>query len=362
MHLDKLFLKNHRNIKNVAIEPSSEFNVLWGDNAQGKTNFLESIYLLGNLRSFRCIRNEELIGHNTTSSYIAGEVICQGVRRRLELSINEAGKIVRVDGKDVKSAGLFMGLLRPVLFSPEEVSLIKGNPAGRRALLDRAVFQVNPSFLVKAQEYERCLRQRNKLLKEARSKQEIAPWTEQLAITGARIRFERLRFLERLTPLLRKTYGKITGGREIADLQYAPADGDDEESLRIALSCDLERQRDRERVLGQTLSGPHRDDPLFLVNGRPLRMFGSQGQQRSYMLACKTAQIMDLEQEKGEPPVLLLDDMTGELDRQRQGFFFRYLLERRGQVFITTTDIQSLQQEGIRNARFYRVSQGNIEE
>jgi DNA replication and repair protein RecF len=110
------------------------------------------------------------------------------------------------------------------------------------------------------------------------------------------------------------------------------------------------------------LAGPHRDDPLFLVEGRPLRMFGSQGQQRSYMLAFKTAQIMDLEKQIGESPVLLLDDMTGELDRQRQGFFFRFLLERRGQVFITTTDIQPLQKEGLQHARFFRVSQGTIQE
>lgn len=361
MHLQRLLLSNFRNIERAAIDPDPEFNVLWGDNAQGKTNVLEAIYLLGNLRSFRGSRNEELIRHNASGGRVAGELSCQGVRRRIELAICESGKSARVDGKEVKKAGLFMGYLRPVLFSPEEVGLIKGYPAGRRALLDRAVFQADPAYLERAQQYERCLRQRNRLLKEGKKEQEIAPWTEQLIDAGARIRLDRLRYLDRLLPLLRETYRNIAGSREEADLHYPPVAGD-EGYLRQSLRGDLARQCERERVLGQTLAGPHRDDPLFLVDGRPLRMFGSQGQQRSFMLAFKTAQIIDLEKQLGETPVLLLDDMTGELDRRRQGFFFRFLLERRGQVFITTTDIQPLQQEGIRHARFFRVTQGNIQE
>lgn len=120
----------------------------------------------------------------------------------------------------------------------------------------------------------------------------------------------------------------------------------------------MARNAEREKMSGQTLSGPHRDDPLFLVQGRPLRLYGSQGQQRSFMLAFKTAQIMDLEKRTGEPPVLLLDDMTSELDRRRQGFFFRFLHSRRGQVFITTTDVQTLISEGMGEARFVRVSTG----
>ena len=361
MHIHKLFLNDYRNIEKVAIDPDPEFNILWGNNAQGKTNLLEGIYLLGNLRSFRSNKSEELIRHNTPGSRIAGDLICQGVRRRIELSISVAGKSAKVDGKEVKKAGLFMGYLRPVLFSPEEVGLIKGYPVGRRALLDRAIYQAEPSYLERAQQYERSLLQRNRLLKEGRSEPEIVPWTEQLINTGARIRFDRQCYLERLLPLLRETYRNITGGHEDADLHY-PASAPDEESFRQSLRRELAKQRQRERDIGQTLAGPHRDDPLFLVEGRPLRMFGSQGQQRSYMLAFKTAQIMDLEKQIGESPVLLLDDMTGELDRQRQGFFFRFLLERRGQVFITTTDIQPLLKEGLQQARFFRVSQGTVQE
>lgn len=361
MYLRKLFLKNHRNIVKCIIEPSNEFNVLWGDNAQGKTNVLEAIYLLGNLRSFRCHKYEELIGYDGTKSHISGDVVCCGIHRRLELIIGQGGKEVKINGKNIKSVGDFLGFLQPVLFSPEEVALIKGNPAGRRSLLDRAIFQTDSLYLEKAQHYERCLRQRNKLLKEGKNKLEIEPWTEQLIAAGARIRSERLHYLERLVPLLKEIYNAIAGGGETADLRYLSG-FEDEEVLRLLLRCELKKQEEKERIFGQTLSGPHRDDPLFLVNGRPLRSFGSQGQQRSYMLAFKTAQIMDIEKQRGESPVLLLDDMTGELDRRRQDFFFRFLLERRGQVFITTTDIQSLKQEGLNNARFFRISKGNIED
>lgn len=359
MHIRQLNLKNYRNIEEAKVKPSHEFNVLWGDNAQGKTNLIESIYLLGSLRSFRNHKNEEIIGFNSSESLIIGEVVCKNVRRCLEMSIRKCGKEIKVDGKSTKNISQFLNYLRPVLFAPEEVALIKGNPAGRRALLDRAIFQTNPVFLENAQMYERCLRQRNKLLKEGKENKEITPWTEQLIVAGARIRYERLCFLERFVPLLREIYRAIAGGGECADLRYL-SEFNDEKSLQRALRHELTLQEKRERFYGQTLIGPHRDDPLFLVNERPLKLFGSQGQQRSYMLAFKTAQIIDLEKQRGEPPVLLLDDMTGELDRRRQGFFFRFLLERRSQVFITTTDIIPLRQEGINDARFFQVCQGKI--
>jgi len=361
MNIQRLFLKDYRNIEKVVFEPDQKFNVLWGNNAHGKTNFIESIYLLGNLRSFRNSRNDDLIRHNADEARIVGDLTTRGVRHRIELSITKAVKNGKVDGKEIRKVGLFMGYLRPVLFSPEEVSLIKGYPSGRRSLLDRALFQSDPSFLERAQDYDRTLRQRNQLLREKKTEREIAPWTEQLIFAGARIRLDRQNYLSRILPLLKETYRNISGGAESADLQY-PGYATNEEEVRSAFEQELNRVHHRERDSGLTLAGPHRDDLSFFVDGRPLRVFGSQGQQRSFMLAFKTAQIMDLECEIGESPILLLDDMTGELDRHRQGYFFRFLLERRGQVFITTTDIRPLQKEGLKHARFYRVADGVIRE
>lgn len=361
MNLHRLTLRDFRNIGKVEIVPDPGFNIFWGSNAQGKTNLLEGVYLLGNLKSFRGAHNRELIRQGAPLSRLKGEVECQGVRRHIELQIEGHGKSGKVDGKEARTTGSFLGHLRPILFSPEEVNLIKGSPAGRRDLLDRAVFQAEPAFLGRAQEYRRLLRQRNCLLKENRSPGAIHPWSEGLIRTGARIRQDRCLYLERLLPLLREAYRNISGGKEEADIHYS-AGAPSVEELEESLRRELERSEDRERNLGQTLAGPHRDDPRFLVNGRLLRLYGSQGQQRSFILAFKAAQIMDLETRTGEPPVLLLDDMTSELDRQRQGFFFRFLQARQGQVFITTTDIRPLIDEGFRQARFYRVSGGAVEE
>ena len=361
MYIQSLVLKNFRNIKKTEIFPDTDFNILWGPNAQGKTNFLEAVYLLGNLKSFRASRTQELPFYNADEARLSAQVQSGGVRHKVELTIGRQGKSARLNGKEVKRTSGFFGFLRPVLFSPEEVNLLKGYPAGRRSLLDRAVFQADPGYLPRAQAYDRCLKQRNRLLKEGATGGEIASWTEKFLETGTVLRRERSHYLRRIRPLLQETYRAIAADREEGDLIYPPA-GESEEEIRNSLSRELQRDHEKERRLGQTLAGPHRDDPEFVVNGRSARLFGSQGQQRSLILAFKTAQIIDLERITGEPPVLLLDDMTSELDRQRQGFFFRFLLSRKGQVFITTTEIEPLLKEGLCHGRFFRVSNGTFEE
>lgn len=361
MHLSRLVLRNYRNIESLDIDPDKDFNILWGNNAQGKTNILEAIYLLANLKSFRGSRNEELIRYGNELCQASGEVIASGVRRKIAISVDRHGKKARLDGKTPQSSVEFFGHLRPVLFSPEEVGLMRGSPAGRRGLIDRAIFQCYPNFLSLFQEYGQYLKNRNKCLKEAQRENDIFPWTEGLIRTGSRLRLERIRYIRRLIPLFKEAYQSISEGKEEADIHY-PFGETSEQALQEQLRQELARSKEREYRLGQTLAGPHRDDPLFLIDGHPVRLYGSQGQQRSFVLAFKTAQIMDLESILGEPPVLLLDDMTGELDRRRQGYFFRFLLQQKGQVFITTTDIQPLIREGIQGGRFFRVENGNLKQ
>jgi DNA replication and repair protein RecF len=361
MHIHSLTLKNFRNIEKTEIFPDPEFNILWGPNAQGKTNFLEAVYLLGNLKSFRAFGNQEMPNHKADEARILARISSGGVSHGVELTIGRNGKSARLNGKQVKKTAGFFGYLRPILFSPEEVNLLKGYPAGRRALLDRAVFQADPNYLVKAQAYDRCLKQRNRLLKDGNIGAELTSWTDKLLETGFILRRERISYLQRIRPLFQETYSKISAAREKADFYYSPAENSDED-IKKSFRLELERERERERRLGQTLAGPHRDNPEFVVDGRSARLYASQGQQRSLVLAFKTAQIMDLEARTGEPPVLLLDDMTSELDRQRQEFFFRFLLSRKGQVFITTTEKEPLLQAGLDNGRFFRVSNGAFEE
>jgi len=360
VYLEELTVRRFRNVSEAKLSWGDGFNVIWGRNAQGKTNLLEAVYLLGHLKSFRGARSAELIQEGVEAARVSGRVTSGGVQHQLEVTIEERGQTPRLDGKTVQRLSQFLGTVRPVLFTADELGLLKGSPAGRRALLDRAVLQTDPGYLDRVQAFQRVLRQRNQLLKEKAPPAQLAPWNEALIDNGAQVRCERCRYLERLQPVLAKIGAEISGGEEIA-LHYRPAATDVQDS-RARLRHDLERLHGRERILGQTLVGPHRDDPEPQVGGRPLKLFGSQGQIRSFLLAFKAAQLIDLEALLGEPPLLLLDDLASELDAERQASFFAFLRQRRGQVLITTTHPATLGPAVCPQAHYFRVEQGSITE
>lgn len=359
MILNNLKLRCYRNLVEVNIDWNDHFNVIYGHNGQGKTNLLEAIYLLGHLKSFRGARGRELIEHTAETAWIGAEVFKGGVKNRLEIGLQRQGRNPQVDGKTVQKLSQFLGYLRTVLFTPEELGNIKGFPAGRRALLDRAILQTEPTYLDRVQEYDRILRQRNKLLKQQADEYELAPWTEALVRTGSRIRYDRHVYLKRFKPFLCQVYREITGGTESAGLSYSVEQTSLAE-ITVHLTASFERLASRENKLGLTLAGPHRDDLNFLVNERSLRSFGSQGQQRSFLLAFKAAQVMDLEEQFKDPPVLLLDDLASELDRRRQEGFFSFLQKRCGQVFLTSAQRPLLVGSVRRTASFFKVDQGLV--
>lgn len=360
MFLEQLTVRRFRNLSEANLSWGEGFNVIWGRNAQGKTNLLEAVYLLGHLKSFRGARSAELIQEGATAARVCGRVVSGRVLHQMEITIEERGQTPRLDGKVVQRLSQFLGTVRPVLFTADELGLLKGAPAGRRALLDRAVLQADPGYLDRVQAFQRILRQRNQLLKERAPQTQLEPWDEALIDSGAQLRCDRSRYLERLQPVLVRVGAEIAGGEEIALLyRHAVTDA---EKCRQQLRHDLERLHGRERLLGQTLVGPHRDDPEPLVGGRPLKLFGSQGQMRSFLLAFKAAQLIVLEELLGEPPLLLLDDLASELDAERQGSFFAFLRQRRGQVLITTTHPATLGPAVCPQARYYRVEQGSIDE
>ena len=359
MQLAQLALHDFRNIEQVELAPHPLFNIFCGANAQGKTNLLESVFLLGSLKSFRLARNDELIRHGCISTGIKGDVTQNRVSHEIRVDITRDGKQAKLNGKIVNHPESYLNCLRPVVFAPEEVSLIKGPPAGRRRLIDRAVFQTELNYLADVQKYERQLKQRNRLLKDGCSSGELEPWTVELAQTGARIRQARYQYLQRIVPRLTECYQQICGEKEKIDLFYREEKKTASEQEESLLE-ELQRQKEQEKRYGMTLSGPHRDDFDFLIDGRPLKSFGSQGQQRSFVLAFKAAQTIDLQEVYGEPPLLLLDDLTGELDQQRQALFYKFLLSMQAQVFITTTDIQPLLDGGIKDGFFYRVEDGSF--
>ena len=357
MELTQLTLNNFRNIKQAEFKPHRFFNILYGLNAQGKTNILESICLLGSLKSFRTARNDDLIKSGSSEAQIRGRSLRNRVADDMRLDINKEGKTARLNGKIVSQPENYLNCLRPVVFSPEEVGLAKGGPSGRRRLIDRAVFQATPGYLTIVQNYERQLKQRNKLLKEKSSETEIIPWTDAIIKSGAQIRLARKNNIGSIYTEFFDCYKHISGDCEQAEIIYK-ADSADLQEIEGTFAEELSRQKDQELKYGMTLSGPHRDDIHFLLEEKSLREFGSQGQQRSFILALKTAQVLDLEKRFGEPPLLLLDDLLGELDRQRQEYFFDFLLKIKAQVFITTTDTEPLLNSGISEGLYFQVKDG----
>ncbi len=359
MLLNHLKVRAYRNLVDADLGWHEQFNVLHGCNAQGKTNLLEAIYLFGHLKSFRGARSIELLRHGAEAARLKADVNRGPARHQLEIRLHGNGRTPRVDGKTVQKLSDFIGHLRLVLFSPEELAVVKGYPAGRRALLDRAILQTEPGYLDKCQGYERILRQRNQLLKDQASERELAPWTEFLIKAGAEIREVRQSYISRFQPHLVSIYREISGDRERANILYSVADAS-RERLTESLAQELRSLASRERKTGQTLAGPQRDDIDFMLDDMSLRQYGSQGQQRSFLLAFKAAQMIDLEEEMKEPPILLLDDLASELDSVRQAGFFEFLRRRSGQVFLTTASLPAVADIVKNTANFYKVDHGGV--
>lgn len=360
MQVRKLTCRNFRNLTAVEIEPGPDFNLLWGDNAQGKTNCLEALYLLGNLKSFRGARNDELVGPSADQCRVAAAVQGNSSTHRLDLTVSATGKSFRLDEKPLQQPEQLLDLLRAVLFGPEEIGLIRGYPLARRAFLDRAVFLARPGYLSEVLQYERILRQRNRLLREQGSETQLAPWNEALVRQGALIRCARSRFLAELRRFFTEAHAAIAGTDE-APLQLVyREEGCDEAAQQQKLRAQLDACGGREQQTGQTLAGPHRDDLGFEQAARTLRQYGSQGQLRSALLAFKAAQVALLKELTGRRPLLLFDDLASELDRGRQQRFFHYLQRCRGQVFITTTLPGPVWTEDLGRIATFRVERGQV--
>ena len=359
MLLKNLKLKFYRNLLKLDMSWNEHFNIIYGSNAQGKTNLLEAIYLLGHLKSFRGTRGHEFINHDAETAWIGATIEKKGVQYDLEIGFQNAARFLKINKKTARKLSDFLGCLRTVIFTPEELGCIKGFPAARRALLDRAILQTDPTYLDRVQEYYKILRHRNQLLKNDVDNLQLSPWTDSLARIGSRIRYDRLTYLSRIYPYLSLAYREITSGTETAQLVYS-IEKDTRNNLEKNFLEELQKNSTREKKIGLTLAGPHRDDLDFIVKEKSLRSYGSQGQQRSYLLAFKTAQVMDIEKEFQEPPILLLDDLASELDVQRQEGFLNFLLNCSGQVFLTSAQASGLPNSMRQKASYFQVKNGTV--
>ena len=332
-----------RNLVAATIEPGERFNVFAGNNGQGKTNLLEALYAVCTLRSFRSPRLRELITIGQEQAYMAARVDREGLERRYELTLGARSRVVRLDGNSVRPISRYFGEFNVVLFAPEDLLVARGSPGDRRRFLDRAVFTREPAFLATAQDYEKVLKNRNALLKDERSswahrEELLAVYDKQLAELGSRRLQARLDYLDDLRPLFVDAFEAITHSGLKIGFSYQPS-GELQalENLEEQLLAALSSSRAADLARGTTSVGPHRDVLEFQVEGNPAPSFASQGQLRAMILAWKTAEMQLLARHHSDPPVLLLDDVSSELDPERNEYLFEFLRTRENQCFITTT-------------------------
>jgi DNA replication and repair protein RecF len=323
-----------RNLQPSLLEPHPRFNVLSGDNGQGKTNILEAIYLLGTLRSFRAARTEEMVQFTTERASVRARVEKLGVERLLEVTLAPGHKNARVDGKGARASDYFGGF-NVVLFAPEDLRLPRGAPSGRRRFMDRAVWNAHPAYLNEVQTYERVLKSRNALLRENGPRDLLEVYDEQLARAAVPIVSRRRALIEELRPLAQHAFARVTQTGLALEMEYETALDISNIAESMLMRLDNDKRKDAAR--GATSSGPHVDDLDFALDGKPARLYASQGQLRAIVLALKIAEIEFLRIKLGDAPVLLLDDVSSELDPTRNAQLFDFLRSVPCQAFITTT-------------------------
>lgn len=333
-----------RNIIDAKVNFGNRFNVIYGNNGQGKTNLLEAIFFLGTVKSFRHAKNRDLITWSQPVANLRCTLADNGLRHELSVAFDIHGKQLKVDGKNVTKVAEYCNTFSVVAFSPEELRMISGLPEQRRRYLDRAIFSGSPEYLTLYYDYFRTLKQRNQLLKN-RLYAGIEAWTDQLALSAARLIAVRSKYVSELAALVCRYYRDISGSDEEGHLCYhanSLSTVTDQDEIRKQLLGVWTENSRLERERGMTLKGPHRDDLEFSLNGRPIREHGSQGQQKSFVIALKMAEVEYLEKLSGRLPILLLDDVTAELDGNRTMHLMNFMAKRNMQVFMTTTDPASV--------------------
>ena len=333
MHLAHLRLRDFRNYPRLDADFSPGFHLLLGDNAQGKTNILEAIYLMATLRSFRGVGGAQMIRHGQKGYFVGGKVVGQS-EREVKIYWSARERNLSLDGRPVKKLGDYLGTLRTVVFCTEDLQLVKGTGRTRRRFLDLLLSQTQPGYLALLQRYLHAVRSRNALLKQfAPNPVSLDSFSDELVKLGNEIIRHRRELIPKFSPLARLAYRRIANDAEELRLTYEP-------SVKADFTVELAQARERERRFRFTLIGPHRDDLQLLLNEKSAAQFGSEGQKRTLAIALKMAQAEYLTGMHGSAPVLLIDDVMGELDVKRRCGLLPLLERARetsGQVFMTAT-------------------------
>lgn len=362
MVVKEVKLQNFRNYKQEEVTFHPKVNIFTGQNAQGKTNLLESIYIMSLGKSFRSNKDSDLIGFGEPYSSAKLRYFKEDQENQIELLFSEEGKAIKIDGVKAQKTSDLLEHFYTVIFSPEDLKIVKDEPEKRRKFMDRELCQLKPVYYRNLGNYKKSLMQRNALLKKENIEEELlAVWDKSLVQYGSKLMVERYQFLEKLKQISRELHQKITGGKEDLDLEYESSIPyhNDFEKLQETFFERLSQERRKDQYKGNTGVGPHKDDIKLTINGIDIRSFGSQGQQRTAALSLKLAEVRLIQQTIGEDPVLLLDDVLSELDEERQRFLIGSLTDV--QLFITTTELGDTVLNEIKEGEIFLIKQGRVE-
>lgn len=357
MNIDSLELLNFRNYERENFHFDPETNVLFGDNAQGKTNVLEGIYLCSTTRSHKGSKDREMIRINQNDAHLRMFVIKDGIRHKIDVHLKKnKAKGIAVDGVPVKKSGELLGISNVVFFSPEDLGIIQNGPEARRKFIDMELCQLDKMYLFHLTKYKHVLRQRNELLKQISINSELLDtldiWNSKLVEYGTYVIRARREFTEKLNGYIKDIHKSLTGGKEKIELTYEPNVSEDRFEQKIL----MEEQKDL--FTKTTNAGPHRDDLSFFSEEKDLRKFGSRGQQRTGALSLKLTEIRIVEEKTGEKPILLLDDVLSELDRKRQNYLLEHI--KGIQTIITCTGLEEFIKNGINIQKTFEIVSGTV--
>lgn len=357
MIIKSLELADYRNYEELKLEFDSGVTILFGDNAQGKTNILEAIYVAATTKSHKGSKDKEIIRFDKEEGHIRTYLLKEGVETRVDIHLRKSGsKGIAVDGNKLKKAAELLGLCNVVFFSPEDLGIIKNGPAERRRFVDMELCQLDQFYLYNLNHYNKIVNQRNKLLKDMYMnpdlKETLSIWDMQLVSFGSKIIERRKLFVEQLNEIIYGIHKKLSGDKEEIRIVYEP-------DVEIeAFESTLKNSQDRDIRAKMTSVGPHRDDFSFYIGDVDIRRFGSQGQQRTAALSLKLSEIELVKRITKDTPILLLDDVLSELDSNRQN----YLLNSIGEIqtIITCTGLEEFVNNRFEINKVYKVSEGQV--
>ena len=358
MIIKSLELENYRNYKNLCIEFDEGTNILTGENAQGKTNILEAIYLCSTTKSHKGSKDSEIINFESDEGHLRSIIDKKNEELRIDIHLRKSkSKVIALNLEKLKKTSELIGILNVVLFSPEDLNIIKGGPSYRRSFIDMQICRLDSSYVFNLSSYNKIIDQRNKLLKDIylqpALRETLFIWDSQLQSYGSQIIVKRREFVKELNEIVKEIHYKLTAQKEFLDIRYEPDTEEDkiEENLRINAERDLRNKA--------TSVGPHRDDYIININGMDARKFGSQGQQRTAALSLKLAEIELIKRKTGDNPIFLLDDVLSELDSNRQNMLLESISNI--QTIITCTGLDDFVNERFQINKVFEVHDGIVE-